>query len=70
MPDDFKIIRETLHNVGFVMQSTALEGIQGKSVINRLGNLGTPAVVFLQVSDCSHLGGNMAALRKTATDIP
>ncbi len=27
MPDDFKVIRETLQDFGFVMQSTAVEGV-------------------------------------------
>lgn len=62
MPDDFKIIRETQQDFGFAMQSTVLEGIHGKGVINNLGNLGAPAAVFLQMSDYSHFGGNMVAL--------
>lgn len=63
MPDDQKVIRETLKEFGFFMQSTALENNNLKQVLKLLGNLKEPAVVFAQISDYKHLGGNMFALR-------
>lgn len=63
MPDDFKVIRETLRNLGFAMQSTAVEGIRVGTVLSKLGYFSVPAVVFLQLSDYQHLGGYMVAVQ-------
>lgn len=63
MPDDFKVIRETLQNFGFVLQGTAIEGMRVSDVLSCLCKLRTAATVFLQVSDYMHLGGNMMAVQ-------
>lgn len=63
MPDDFKVIRETLQNFGFVLQGTAIEGMRVSDVLFCLCKLRTAATVFLQVSDYMHLGGNMMAVQ-------
>ncbi len=62
MPDDIKVMRETLKTFGFVMQSTQVEDIRVKELLNKLGRLGKPALLFIQVVDYKHLGGNMIAL--------
>ena len=62
MPDDIKVIRETLKTFGFVMQSTQVEDIRVQELLNELGRLGKPALLFIQVVDYKHLGGNMIAL--------
>lgn len=62
MPDDIKVIRETLKTFGFVMQSTQVEDIRVQEFLNKLGRLGKPALLFIQVVDYKHLGGNMIAL--------
>ena len=62
MPDDIKVIRETLKTFGFVMQSTQVEDIRVQELLNELGRLGEPALLFIQVVDYKHLGGNMIAL--------
>lgn len=62
MPDDIKVMRETLKAFGFVMQSTQVENIRVQELLNKLGRLGKPALVFIQVVDYKHLGGNMIAL--------
>lgn len=63
MPDDFKVIRETLQNLGFAMQSTAVEGVRADSALSMIGRTPVPAIVFLQLSDYQHLGGYMAAVQ-------
>ena len=63
MPDSEKTIRGLLHSFGFVMQSTYLEECSVHDTLTRLGKLGVPAVVFVQVCDRKHRGGNMVALR-------
>lgn len=63
MPDDFKVIRETLQNLGFAMQSTAVEGVRVGSALSMIGHSQVPAIVFLQLSDYQHLGGYMAAVQ-------
>lgn len=62
MPDDIKVMRETLKAFGFVMQSTQVEDIRVQELLNKLGRLGRPAILFIQVIDYKHLGGNMIAL--------
>lgn len=63
MPEDAKVIRETLTGLGFVLQSTAVEGIRPEAALRKLGNLGSSALVFIQTRDYSlHYGGNMFAL--------
>lgn len=66
MPDDFKVIRETLQNFGFAMQSTAVEGIRAGAALSMIGYSSVPSVVFLQLSDYQHLGGYMAAVHMDA----
>ena len=61
-PDDFKVMRETLKTFGFVMQSTQVEDIRVQELLNKLGRLGNPALIFIQVVDYKHFGGNMVAL--------
>lgn len=51
MPDDFKVMRETLKTFGFVMQSTQVEDIRVQELLNKLGRLGNPALIFIQVVD-------------------
>lgn len=63
MPDDFKVTRETLRAFGFVMQNTQVEDIRVQELLDRLGKLGEPALVFIQVIDYRHFGGSMIALR-------
>lgn len=63
MPDDFKVIRETLCNFGFVMQSTALEGKLIKDAIACLGKIDSTATIFIQTPDYLHLGGYMVAFK-------
>lgn len=63
MPDDFKVIRETLKDFGFVMQNTRTEDIRVRELLNQLGALGEPAVIFIQVIDYMHMGGRMTAVR-------
>lgn len=63
MPDDFKVIRETLHNFGFVMQSTAVEGMRASNALDHLSKVVADATVLLQLSDYGHLGGYMVAAR-------
>lgn len=62
MPDDIKVMRETLKAFGFVMQSTQVEDIRVQELLNKLGRLGRSALLFIQVVDYKHLGGNMIAL--------
>lgn len=62
MPDDIKVMRETLKTFGFVMQSTQVEDIRVQELLNKLGRLGKPALLFIQVVDYKHLGDNMIAL--------
>lgn len=62
MPDDIKVMRETLKAFGFVMQSTQVEDISVQELLNKLGRLGRSALLFIQVVDYKHLGGNMIAL--------
>ena len=62
MPDDIKVMRETLKAFGFVMQSTQVENIRVQELLNKLGRLGKPALLFIQVVDYKHFGGNMIAL--------
>ena len=62
MPDDFKVMRETLKTFGFVMQSTQVEDIRVQELLNKLGRLDNPALIFIQVVDYKHFGGNMVAL--------
>lgn len=47
MPDDLKVLKRTLADNGFVMQSTRLEGICIEQVLVSLGDLGAPATIFL-----------------------
>lgn len=63
MPNDFKVIRETLQNFGFVLQGTAIEGMRVSDVLSRLCKLGTAATVFLQVFDYKRIGGGMMAVQ-------
>lgn len=63
MPDDFKVIRETLQNFGLVLQGTAIEGMRVSDVLSCLCKRRTAATVFLQVPDYMHLGGNMMAVQ-------
>lgn len=63
MPDDFKVTRETLRTFGFVMQNTQVEDIRVQELLDRLGKLGEPTLVFIQVIDYRHFGGSMIALR-------
>jgi len=62
MPDDIKVMRETLKTFGFVMQSTQVEDIRVQELLKKMGRLGKPALLFIQVVDYKHLGGNMIAL--------
>ena len=62
MPDDIKVMRETLKSFGFIMQSTLVEDIRVQDLLNKLGKLGNPALVFIQVVDYKHFGGNMVVL--------
>lgn len=63
MPDDAKVIQETLSYYGFVIQSTAVEGIRPEEAIRKLGDLGSSALVFIQSRDCFlHRSGNMFAI--------
>ena len=62
MPDDIKVMRETLKAFGFVMQSTQVEDIRVQELLNKLGRLGRSALLFIQVVDYKHFGGNMIAL--------
>lgn len=63
MPDDIKVIRETLKAFGFVMQGTQVEDIRVQELLSKLERLDKPALIFIQVVDYKHLGGNMVALR-------
>lgn len=63
MPEDFKVIRETLADFGFSMQGTAVEGIRASEVLSGLGSFEAPAVACLQISDHRYLGGYMVAVR-------
>lgn len=55
-------MRETLKTFGFVMQNTQVEDIRVQELLNKLGRLCNPALIFIQVVDYKHLGGNMVAL--------
>lgn len=63
MPDYIKVIREVLKDFGFVMQSTQIENIRIWDLLNKLGQLGESSIIFIQVVDYKHCGGNMIALR-------
>lgn len=63
MPDDFKVLRATLQDLGFRMQSTHLERIKLTEVRAALAVLDSPACVLIQVSDYRHWGGMMLAFR-------
>lgn len=63
MPDDFKVIRETLRSQGFIMQSTHVENIRVRELLNKLRHFDVSALIFIQVCDYKHLGGYMIALR-------
>lgn len=62
MPDDIKVIRETLKSFGFIMQSAQLEVVRVHTLLKKIQNLSN-AVVFIQVVDHKHSGGNMIVLR-------
>lgn len=63
MPDDIKVIRATMSDFGFVMQSTQVEGLRVRDVLYKLGSFNTGAHIFIQIVDYKHCGGNMLALR-------
>ena len=44
------------------MQSAQVEDIRVQELLNKLGRLGNPALLFIQVVDYKHFGGNMIAL--------
>lgn len=48
MPDDLKVIRATLYDYGFVMQSSRLENVVFSDVVAALGSsFDTPSTVFI-----------------------
>ena len=63
MPHDFKVVRETLRNFGFIMQGSNIEGIRIKDMLERVGSFDTPATILIHSSDHMHRGGNMIAIR-------
>ena len=63
MPDDFNVIRETLQDFGFAMQSTAVEKIHVSEALSKIGVSSVPAIVFHQLWDYHYSGGYMAAVR-------
>ena len=64
LPDDCKVIKATLADYGFVMQSTHLEGISFSTVVSALGaSLDTPSTAFIALKDYLHAGGYMVCLR-------
>ena len=62
MPNDIKVIRETLADYGFVMQITCLEGHSVNQVLGMLGNCGVPNIIFISVASNIHHGGYLFAL--------
>lgn len=58
MPDDMKVIKKTLSDYGFLMQSTRVEDIGFRDMVSFLANhLDAPAIALLS------LGGHMVAMR-------
>ena len=64
MPDDFKVIKLTLADYGFVMQSTHLENVNFSDVVAALGtSINAPSTVFITLRDYLHVGGYMVSLQ-------
>ena len=63
MPDDFPVIRKTMDDYGFVMQSTRLDGMPVSEGLDLLGQLGRPATVMIQTDSILHPGGFMHTFR-------
>lgn len=64
MPDDYKVIKATLADYGFVMQSTRLENVYFSDVVSALcTSIDTPSTVFITLRDYLHVGGYMVSLQ-------
>lgn len=64
MPDDFKVIKITLADYGFVMQSGRLGNAYFSDVVAALGNsINTPSTVLITIRDYTHMGGYMISLK-------
>lgn len=67
MPDDLKVVRATLRDYGFAMQSSHVENIELAKAIAMLSDAFatsvTPAVALVLVRSYKHTGGYMLALR-------
>ena len=64
MPDDFKVIKITLADYGFVMQSGRLENAYFSDVVAALGtSINTPSTVLITIRDYTHMGGYMVSLK-------
>ena len=63
LPDDNKVIRATLSDFSFVMQSSQVEGICVHEVFRKLGISDTGALVFIQVAGYRYSGEDMLAYR-------
>lgn len=59
MPDEFSVIKETLDDYSFVMQSTLVEGMSLQEGLDKLGQLRYPATVMIQTDCIFHSGGYM-----------
>ncbi len=68
MPDDQKVIRETLAKFGFAMQSAALENITVEEALGLLKKPPLPDTVFIQIAVPLHRGGYMLAFRADGAD--
>lgn len=63
MPDDLKVVKKTLADYGFILQSTHLEAMAFQDVMHALGSkLYASAAVFVTLKSCRHMGGFMLAL--------
>ena len=64
MPNDFKVIKATLADYGFVMQSTRLENVNFSDVVATLGtSIDAPSTVFITLRNYLHVGGYMVSLQ-------
>lgn len=64
IPDDLKVIKETLADYGFVMQCSRLEDVAFTDVIAALGNsINTPSTVLITLRSYQHMGDYMVSLQ-------
>lgn len=64
MPDDFKVIKVTLDDYGFIMQSSRLENAYFSDVVAALGiSINTPSTVLITIRNYMHMGRYMVSLK-------